>query len=131
MGQGPVNTACSCCFTRSSEPQFFSSAPTRRNLVAPEMSPDIFNTRPALPRQMPFTGPCIVCRQVAADTVCLPCGHLLVCFRCSQRYEIAEGVFHPDTRCPMCKQSVQRFQKALLPSQVAEARSIGPAALRT
>eukprot|EP00439_Symbiodinium_sp_Y106_P086922 s485_g36.t5 len=115
MGQGPVNSACTCCFKRSNEPQFgsFASTGTRRSLVVPEMSSDVFSTRSAGPRQ-PSTGPCIVCRQAPADTVCIPCGHLLVCFWCSQRYQVAEGVLHPDTRCPICKQNVQHFQQALL-----------------
>eukprot|EP00928_Gymnodinium_smaydae_P005561 TRINITY_DN11893_c0_g1_i3.p2 TRINITY_DN11893_c0_g1~~TRINITY_DN11893_c0_g1_i3.p2 ORF type:complete len:206 (-),score=13.59 TRINITY_DN11893_c0_g1_i3:104-721(-) len=62
------------------------------------------------------TGPCIVCRDNAANTICLPCGHLLVCFRCSLRYSMPDGGLHPDTSCPLCRQSVRSFQRVLLQS---------------
>mmetsp|Transcript_10448 Transcript_10448/g.22178 ORF Transcript_10448/g.22178 Transcript_10448/m.22178 type:complete len:138 (-) Transcript_10448:82-495(-) len=132
MGQGPVNSACTCCFKRSNEPQFgsFASTGTRRSLVVPEMSSDVFSTRSAGPRQ-PSTGPCIVCRQAPADTVCIPCGHLLVCFWCSQRYQVAEGVLHPDTRCPICKQNVQHFQQALLQGAATDPHPRGQMSLRS
>ncbi|CAJ1454832.1 unnamed protein product [Effrenium voratum] len=131
MGQAPVplgmkedrirfqKAACTCCFKRADEHQLqMSSLHPRRRM-------DVFNTSQAPGRPMVRTGPCILCREASADTVCLPCGHLLVCFRCSRRYYI-EDRMHPDTRCPVCKQTVQHFQRALLQSQTlqAERRSL-------
>eukprot|EP00747_Dinoflagellata_sp_TGD_P072680 gnl/TRDRNA2_/TRDRNA2_157582_c0_seq1.p1 gnl/TRDRNA2_/TRDRNA2_157582_c0~~gnl/TRDRNA2_/TRDRNA2_157582_c0_seq1.p1 ORF type:complete len:212 (+),score=8.91 gnl/TRDRNA2_/TRDRNA2_157582_c0_seq1:61-696(+) len=60
------------------------------------------------------TGSCIICNQADANTVCLPCGHLLICYRCSLRYQLPDGSgLHPDVRCPRCKQSVKQFQRIL------------------
>mmetsp|Transcript_102614 Transcript_102614/g.203712 ORF Transcript_102614/g.203712 Transcript_102614/m.203712 type:complete len:119 (-) Transcript_102614:72-428(-) len=58
------------------------------------------------------TGPCIVCREAPADTACQPCGHVLACFGCSQRYVAADGsAIHPDARCPCCRRPVRGFQR--------------------
>merc|ERR1739841_209831 len=68
------------------------------------------------------TGACIICREAGCDTVCLPCGHLLICFRCSLRYVLPNGNLDPSVRCPCCKQSVQTFQRVFLQSPNAMAR---------
>eukprot|EP00930_Biecheleria_cincta_P019006 TRINITY_DN14631_c0_g1_i1.p1 TRINITY_DN14631_c0_g1~~TRINITY_DN14631_c0_g1_i1.p1 ORF type:complete len:197 (+),score=16.07 TRINITY_DN14631_c0_g1_i1:45-593(+) len=63
------------------------------------------------------TGHCIICREAPANTICLPCGHLLVCFRCSLRYARSDGSGTlPETRCPTCKQQVTNFQRVFLQS---------------
>mmetsp|Transcript_102656 Transcript_102656/g.203793 ORF Transcript_102656/g.203793 Transcript_102656/m.203793 type:complete len:146 (-) Transcript_102656:90-527(-) len=68
------------------------------------------------------TGPCIVCREAPATTMCQPCGHVLACFKCSLRYSTADGRgVHPDTRCPCCKQKVRSFQRVFTQSPASVA----------
>eukprot|EP00929_Paragymnodinium_shiwhaense_P123183 TRINITY_DN9671_c0_g4_i1.p1 TRINITY_DN9671_c0_g4~~TRINITY_DN9671_c0_g4_i1.p1 ORF type:complete len:174 (+),score=21.08 TRINITY_DN9671_c0_g4_i1:121-642(+) len=77
------------------------------------------------------TGPCIVCKKVPANSICLPCGHLLVCFGCSLRYQMPNGVLHPDTCCPCCNQQVQSFQRIYMQTQaVALSGALQPAEAR-
>lgn len=70
------------------------------------------------------TGPCIRCKEEGANTLCIPCGHLLLCFRCSLGYTMPDGTLHPDMRCPVCKQQVLYFQRALPQSPAALARQL-------
>eukprot|EP00931_Biecheleriopsis_adriatica_P097315 TRINITY_DN71080_c0_g1_i1.p1 TRINITY_DN71080_c0_g1~~TRINITY_DN71080_c0_g1_i1.p1 ORF type:complete len:157 (-),score=4.23 TRINITY_DN71080_c0_g1_i1:72-485(-) len=137
MGQ----RVCTCCVKRELE---FQEVPAFRRPTGQELG--AYTIRPRLPygelrSQVPSgsaasspyeqaaevnsmraaqglpAGPCIVCREVGANTICLPCGHLLVCYRCSLRYVLSDGSgLHPDTRCPCCKQSVKSFQRTLLHS---------------
>eukprot|EP00913_Durusdinium_trenchii_P025551 g23982.t1 len=111
MGQSPVNAACTCCFKRAEEHQVMPGyGYGRRSSRSVVPQSELLATQ--APRTLVRTGPCIVCREASADTVCLPCGHLLVCFKCSRRYYLSEDRMHPDTRCPICKQPVQHFQRA-------------------
>mmetsp|Transcript_54154 Transcript_54154/g.86103 ORF Transcript_54154/g.86103 Transcript_54154/m.86103 type:complete len:122 (+) Transcript_54154:59-424(+) len=57
---------------------------------------------------------CIVCKKAAANTMCLPCGHLLICFQCSLRYVRADASgLHSNVRCPCCKKEVESFQRVV------------------
>ncbi|CAE7454753.1 unnamed protein product [Symbiodinium natans] len=104
MGQ----RACTCCLTREAEFQELPRLP--RMLDAPRAPQQM---QPA-PTPGLATGTCVVCREVAANTMCLPCGHLLICYRCSLRYALPNGSLHPDVRCPTCKVSVKSFQRVFL-----------------
>mmetsp|Transcript_65367 Transcript_65367/g.170111 ORF Transcript_65367/g.170111 Transcript_65367/m.170111 type:complete len:141 (+) Transcript_65367:80-502(+) len=68
------------------------------------------------------TGLCIVCKQSSASTACLPCGHILVCYPCSMRYDMPNGAVHPDTRCPCCKTPVQQFHRVFTQARSREQR---------
>ena len=98
MGQ----RVCTCCLKREVEYQEL---------------PRMIDTQRA-PQPNPTTGlvagVCVVCRDVAANTMCLPCGHLLICYRCSLRYALPDGSLHPDVRCPNCKVAVKSFQRVFL-----------------
>jgi len=117
MGQ----RACTCCLKREAEfqelPRVLSDPRARHGPHASHaqarqgLGPA--GPAPAGPAGL-ATGSCVVCREVAANTMCLPCGHLLICYRCSLRYALPNGSLHPDVRCPNCKVSVKSFQRVLL-----------------
>lgn len=92
-----VETACNCCGSRGQEFQGTSMQGVSQSLRGSD------------------TGSCIICKQAGANTICLPCGHLLVCFRCSLRYGDGAAV-RSDIRCPTCKQPVQSFQRVFTQS---------------
>lgn len=109
MGQ----RACTCCLKREAEfqelPRVLSDPRARHASQA--QARHVLG--PAGPQGL-ATGSCLLCREVAANTMCLPCGHLLICYRCSLRYALPDGSLHPDVRCPNCKVSVKSFQRVLL-----------------
>mmetsp|Transcript_22920 Transcript_22920/g.53643 ORF Transcript_22920/g.53643 Transcript_22920/m.53643 type:complete len:156 (-) Transcript_22920:97-564(-) len=110
MGDSPSKSAqsalCTCCVKREYEYQ--GEMPYRGR--PSYSSSNSLHSAPSTAQSL-STGPCIVCREGAANTICLPCGHLLICFRCSLRYVLADGSLHPDVRCPCCKQQVSSFQR--------------------
>mmetsp|Transcript_46672 Transcript_46672/g.107870 ORF Transcript_46672/g.107870 Transcript_46672/m.107870 type:complete len:133 (+) Transcript_46672:36-434(+) len=109
----PAKAMCTCCVKREMEYQG----------IPPATSSSLSSSRYQAGTPGLSTGPCIVCQQAPANTVCQPCGHLLVCFRCSLRYAMADGSgTHPDTRCPVCKQSVKNFQRVFTQSPAALSR---------
>mmetsp|Transcript_68201 Transcript_68201/g.127303 ORF Transcript_68201/g.127303 Transcript_68201/m.127303 type:complete len:165 (+) Transcript_68201:97-591(+) len=112
MGDSPSkNAICTCCVKRDYEYQGEQQPYRGRPSYASSGSHSALGSAQSL-----STGPCIVCREGAANTICLPCGHLLICFRCSLRYVLADGSLHPDVRCPCCKQQVSSFQRVFTQS---------------
>mmetsp|Transcript_109337 Transcript_109337/g.189756 ORF Transcript_109337/g.189756 Transcript_109337/m.189756 type:complete len:150 (-) Transcript_109337:193-642(-) len=119
-GQSPAEAMCVCC-TKRDFSEYQEGRP-RYALPSATASPYSSGDFPAAPLGL-STGPCIICREASANTICLPCGHLLVCFRCSLRYVVNDGSgLIPDVRCPACKQSVQSFQRVFTQSPAALAR---------
>ena len=117
MGQ----RACTCCLKREAEfqelPRVLSDPRARAAHAQPAQARQGLQgplSGPAGPAGGLATGSCVVCRDVSANTMCLPCGHLLICYRCSLRYALPDGSLHPDVRCPNCKVSVKSFQRVLL-----------------
>eukprot|EP00930_Biecheleria_cincta_P090532 TRINITY_DN79927_c0_g1_i1.p1 TRINITY_DN79927_c0_g1~~TRINITY_DN79927_c0_g1_i1.p1 ORF type:complete len:154 (+),score=12.26 TRINITY_DN79927_c0_g1_i1:45-464(+) len=109
---GTSSSVCACCTTR--RPGYGYEQDVPMYLMHPRTSQPL-GYQAAPPVDSHTTGTCIVCRETSANTACLPCGHLLVCFRCSLRYVLADGCgVHPDTRCPCCKESVKSFQRVFL-----------------
>mmetsp|Transcript_38160 Transcript_38160/g.61547 ORF Transcript_38160/g.61547 Transcript_38160/m.61547 type:complete len:172 (-) Transcript_38160:48-563(-) len=138
MGQSPGRAFCTCCVKREDEYQglpqyghssaysmatYSSSSATKTPLHSQrqlQTTPWASQAPSAPATQGLSTGPCIVCREASANTICLPCGHLLVCFSCSLRYAMSDGSgLHPDTRCPRCKQAVRSFQRVFMQSHAA------------
>lgn len=46
---------------------------------------------------------CLICEEKEIDVVCVPCGHLIMCYQCSNKLTKKE--------CPSCRQKVQTFVK--------------------
>jgi hypothetical protein len=49
---------------------------------------------------------CVVCMDAKADTICLPCKHLVMCSHCSER--INKNVLEKDRRCPTCRNFIKQ-----------------------
>mmetsp|Transcript_14889 Transcript_14889/g.27939 ORF Transcript_14889/g.27939 Transcript_14889/m.27939 type:complete len:149 (+) Transcript_14889:76-522(+) len=112
MGQ----RVCMCCLQREAQFQELPRLPFDGRKTASEDKLPC-STGPGL-----STGVCLVCREAGANTLCLPCGHLLVCHRCSLRYALPDGSVHPDARCPTCKVSVKSFQRVFFQTASTLAR---------
>mmetsp|Transcript_8897 Transcript_8897/g.19567 ORF Transcript_8897/g.19567 Transcript_8897/m.19567 type:complete len:179 (+) Transcript_8897:117-653(+) len=132
MGGGIAPAVCSCC-TKRDELEYqdlppgggrpidrrqFGERSWNGSMQNGNMQGHSASSSGQLAGQQPLgTGPCILCREAPANMVCLPCGHLLVCFRCSLRYVMSDGSsLHPDICCPSCKQHVHNFQRVYLQS---------------
>lgn len=48
---------------------------------------------------------CVLCMDASKDWVCIPCGHLALCGRCSARVKLVSG------RCPICKQAIEKVMQ--------------------
>ena len=48
---------------------------------------------------------CCVCVVRCVDTVCLPCGHLCMCWHCATR------VLNLSTKCPICRKQIESVKK--------------------
>jgi len=44
---------------------------------------------------------CCVCTVRCVDTICLPCGHLCMCWHCATR------VLNRDKKCPICRKQIE------------------------
>ena len=58
-----------------------------------------------------FKEVCIVCMDRKINTVCMPCGHCIMCYLCnanlcSTKYNNTNGVIHYP-RCPMCRENIE------------------------
>jgi len=63
------------------------------------------------------TGLCVVCLSRPADSMCLPCGHLMICQGCAHILEqdcFARSRSSPPLRCPCCRQAVFEFKQVLV-----------------
>mmetsp|Transcript_161021 Transcript_161021/g.283773 ORF Transcript_161021/g.283773 Transcript_161021/m.283773 type:complete len:110 (-) Transcript_161021:40-369(-) len=92
-----LQAVCTCCTIRDDEYQ--SPAAARR-----PQSPYVSQYGLGL-----NTGPCVVCRDRAANTICLPCGHLIVCQVCARGLSRTSGL-----RCAFCGQGVGNFKEVLI-----------------
>eukprot|EP00435_Cladocopium_sp_Y103_P050150 s1097_g15.t1 len=142
MGQQP----CTCCLKREQEyqelPRYHSiGRGTLQTLQGSRVSYAAGSTSSRATAAAPppeesnglglSTGSCILCHEVAANTMCLPCGHLLICFRCSLRYALPDGSgLYADIRCPTCKKSVQSFQRVFFQTAATMTRLARPSSSR-
>merc|ERR1740130_1437824 len=81
---------CTCCIARQDEYQGYSQHPYDMGVGL-------------------NTGPCVVCRDRAADTICLPCGHLIICQVCARG--LSKNAAMRRLKCPCCAQGVMHFQR--------------------
>ncbi|CAL1160905.1 unnamed protein product [Cladocopium goreaui] len=139
MGQQP----CTCCLKREQEyqelPRYHSMSRGTLQTLQGSRGYAAGSASRAPPAAAPeesgglglSTGSCILCHEVAANTMCLPCGHLLICFRCSLRYALPDGSgLVPDIRCPTCKKSVQSFQRVFFQTAATMTRLARPSSTR-
>lgn len=49
---------------------------------------------------------CNICMDAEADTVIIPCGHLVGCYECSSRVATRCGIM-----CPICRSEIKSWQK--------------------
>lgn len=60
-------------------------------------------------RKDPTADHCVVCYSAEKDTVCIPCRHLCICFKCAEIIKHLPADSNQRNRCPMCRTMAAEF----------------------